>query len=365
MALTALGMNTPMLDVPRSWEPATVTTLQTAQLDAAGERCGWAFQVDADTSIIDEFAFEVSAVATGASPAGSVRLYTVDTSNSTPSRPLTGVGTSVNFNLTTGVPGTVKVTGLNYTPTAGEILMALVENTSGDFTVIRNTGSTTERPLPYSYTLLGGSHSIGAAGVGFPVAVGGASSAWRRIPSFDGPHAAVFTQVLFDQNDNPDEYGGRLIAPVAGRLVGVRMQLGITANTSLVLSAYSGVSSPSLLSGMQRTFDTDQLGFANTGTSWRTLMFRASADLAAGDTVAIVVRPSSTIDISIQERVYSAADYALGGYPLAWRRVSRDGGSGDFTVDTARIPMMFPIFSHFDDGAGGGGTTRAFMLGGA
>lgn len=365
MSLTVLDTPIPLFTPPTIWL-GVGGTASTYQMNAAGERIFLVFQ-GGDAFTLDEFSFAVTAV--GSNGAATVRVCAVD-ADGRPGTEYSGGGYTAQAVSITGI-NSYKVTGLQAAVPAATPYCVTIDYDSGDWTVTTSAGdSTVGTNMPYVGSFDGVStyaKTLGRGG-GIRMGLGGASSAWRRRPSqLLGAFSSLATSFSADTADNPDEIGLAFQVLVPCRLWGLwfngRMQ---SAAGTYDLRVFQGVTSPSEFSSMARTLDSDHAAtVGNTGAFVNEVQFAATQDLTPGVDYLTTLRSlHGTITLNTRYTVWPSADHKQAAFPSTMRMVTRDGGSGNFTEDTASMPWMVPIISALDDGAGGG-TTRAFMLGGA
>lgn len=361
MTLATLGSPTALFPIPALWHGAGGTA-STFQMNGAGKQI-FALINGEEGFTLDEVSFYASTVTTGATPAGTVRVYTVDASNGRPNAEISGGGyTAQTFNLSTGTPAAVKVTGLSAVLAADTDYLVVITYNGGDWTVTTSLGdSTLGTNRPYvgtfdgtsTYTMTGGR---GGMRMGF----GAASSAWRRRPTKRlGAYSNLVASFSADRLDNPDEVGIVFRVDVPCRLWGASFNGRMnSAGGSYQLRAWSSLSSPAQLTGTGRTIDGDLAATTGaTGSFWNEdEKFAATADLVPGVDYIISLRSTSdTITMNVRYTQWPSADHCSAAFPTTIRMVTREGDTGAFTVDDDAVPWIVPLVIAYDDAAGGAG----------
>lgn len=167
----------------------------------------------------------------------------------------------------------------------------------------------------------------------------------------------TYTTVVFSSASIPDERALRVIVPGPMTLDGFRLLADFDGDAAIKL--YEGTTE-------RATSSIDADFRSGTAGRWHTGIFNAPYNLAAGVTYYLSVLPGAA-NIGIQEFTVNAAaimDAFPGGqsFCLATRT-----DAGAWSITTAARPLIQPIFSAIDNGAGGGGgmLVHPGMTGGA
>ena len=345
MTLQATNTLTPLFWMPGCFTTSGITSA-TLQIKDAGDKWGGVF-IAPRTETLDVIAMRTSTVTLG----GLVTLQfeSIDLTNG---RPNGTVGNTITYTTTTGAAGLIEISGCAANLTAGTPYGVTATHSTGDATFVRDTDSAnTFKPFPYAYQFIdGASHALTRTN-DIQIAIGRSATDYIAIPGFVGPCTAAATSFSTAGTDEPAMIFN---LPFKSRLAGVHM-MATQANDFTVKAYSSPLSTPALLTGMSLTVDA-QVQTATTHFGYRVYLFPAEIDLNANTDYAVsyVAGASS----NLLTLTYADADILkcvtgnIKGYG-----VQRDAGAGDFTeIGSAQktLPAIVPLFSKFDDGAGGG-----------
>lgn len=341
----------------------------TLAIDAANEKVAMIFQAP-KTGNIDQVSFRVVAHTSAATLV--IRLETV-AADGTPSGTLVGTNTS-GTQLTTGANTTHTVTltaaaavtkGTHYA-----LVVAQPAASAGNCTIqFWSNGSVgTDRNnqrhrLCYclQFTASWESKTTTTAAIRAPsMAVRYDDTSWYWIPG--AFPVSAFNRTTFNSGSTPDERGTRIITPFAARVTGFFFQGSCTAQDYSVVLYDSGGTALLTFSGDKDIF----VGYG--GTNYAGLhvgYFSSTVDLAAGDTVYLLLKPASTTNVLLPDfDILDTGTAAMmgifnGGTDLIFAQRT-DAGSIT-TTDTKRPLSMGLIFSGFDDAAGGSGSVTSHI----
>lgn len=308
-------------------------------------------------AIIKEFGFFVS---TFTAFVGTIQcgVYAVDSSGNA------NVGGGANGTVVTvsvSATGWVQVTGLGVGGSAQALggLVAVgikcTAFTSGSFIVTKGIGFNSplaqwpcweERAAGGGASKTRGSSEIVRAYVGYDDGASGVEYA-----PLLGAHPGVQTGTVTVSTSS--QYGTRFKLLHPARLVGVRMRLtsmstGATGDVRLYSLTSDSDTTPTQL--VSKTFNAAQWITAASG--WVNLLFGSTVNLAAGTVYWIGFTAPSAGTTQAVESQMSAAALALAQYSSDWYKATRAGTTGAFTMDTAKLPFIFPIVDQFDDATG-------------
>jgi hypothetical protein len=179
---------------------------------------------------------------------------------------------------------------------------------------------------------------------------------YMQIPGLLG--AFNTSSPTFSSSTNPDERGNRFSFAIAARVCGVQLHLYPgsspgTANDDITIKLLSShTSSPS----PEKTVTLE--GEARGGAMAHTVMFGSGFDCAASTVYAVTVEALGSEAQTPVLLSYPANADLAGICGTSFYATTRNdlGNCSDTNTD---MYCVFPIISHFDDGAGGGGGLAA------
>ena len=150
------------------------------------------------------------------------------------------------------------------------------------------------------------------------------------------------------------QYGTRFKLLYPARLVGLRfrmtsMSTGATGDVRLYSLTSDGDTAPTQL--VSKTFNAAQW-IATSG--WMNLLFGSTVNLAAGTIYWLGLTAPSAGTTQAVEAQMTASTYGPGEFSADWYKATRAGTTGAYTMDTAKLPLIFPIVDQFNDAVGGG-----------
>lgn len=346
--------------VPNSALTTGIGSAVNLQFNAAGDKAGFVFQADT-TAPDDAISFLVATVTTAGS-AGDVEatLETVGTDGLPSGTPVTNSATGTQTISTTGVK---TITGIAGTAvlTPGTLYSYVLTAGSGwnrDLSIRRTTGTGSGLGLPYSGNKdAAGSWAMTAlssTGINYGLSTGGV---FRYVAGLCGASSAVALQAYSDAT-NPDERGNRFSFAVPktliGAVVGITTGNGATtpggADDDFTVFAYTGTAgSPSQIAS------SVILGEQQYGALSKIIMFDTANDLSANTEFRLSVKSTDTGTINLVRWDYASNAHLGAMAGINCYSTTRNGGSGSFTDDDAKVYSIFPLFSKSDNGAGAGG----------
>lgn len=352
MAMTDLGIVTPLWDQGGYGLSATTISSAGYVIDAASEKAGLMLQAP-KTGNISKIGFYVSTHTTGATL--DCRVETLSATTGLPSGTLFGTNTS----------GTVATTATGWYEST---LTAAAAVTRGDrigLVVAQPSSSPGSCAIGYLSAFFAGQNYHGfpfggnyvsswAASTGHrPIIYAGYDDGtWGRCP-WNLPVTAITPASSFNSSSTPDEIGNRFNALVPMRIAGVRLMVNPAGDgRDFTLVLYDG--SSSVLA--TETFDSGQ--WYASAAYWGDFFFDAAVDISAG-VHRIALKPTTTgnnqygyFDVNNTAHlsaVQSGAD--------TYHTGRTDGGA--WTDTNTRVALIIPLVSGFDNGAGGGGGLAA------
>lgn len=314
-------------------------------LDANGEKYGCVFQAP-KTGSIRKVLFRTNTVTTGDTV--DVRVETVDLTTGNPSGTLFGTTTNGsqlvlltedNTTFTTTLTADASVTIGDY------VAIAIVNGATGNMQLASYTDESLN--FPYRDEFLGGAWTKN-----------GLQAAVLGVEYSDGSYAviegmwpiATLTDTTFSSSSTPDEIGLVWTPPMDCRVCGFWLWADLDGDATVVLYGTDGVTELATVA-----LDTNLR--TSTGSSVGYWRFAATAELAAGSTYRLVVRPgASNITIHDFTAMSAAAmDSFAGGQAMHYTSAKNPSGTGSWTNVTTRRPFLGFQLDQFDDGAGGGG----------
>lgn len=350
---------------------ASVGSLASITFNGAGDKIAMVFQAYSTTPP-DSIDWHIGTVTTaGTTGVIEATLETLAT-DGTPS------GTLVTNSATGTTGGTISTTG--YKSVSGMAGTAsLVVGTQ--YALVLTAGAGWDRTITMAYSL--GANS----GLSMPYALTKDSAgAWTKapttnwgylwgcrdssgnrmyIPGLAGAYSTASAAQTFSDATNPDERGNRFSLPFPAKMIGLWVAYtggsAPGANDNFSVSAYSDIA------GAVTQLATVAIDGDAQGGNWPHLvLFPSTISLAANTVYGIALKATGTDSASLFRWDFNAnAD--LGFFMgIDFYSITRDGGSGaptgggnTFTTDSAKVYSVFPVFSAFDDGAGGGGGLAA------
>lgn len=310
-------------------------------IDAAGEKAGFVLRAPA-TGTIAKIGFGVRTVT--AAQDLDVRLETVD-ANGDPSGTLLAAGSNGTQTPTANTWFWTALTSGAAVTRGDDIAISITwAGTAGNLEIAAywsNIAQMGGPPYADQYTTAWAKQSR------MPVIAleynNGSRPFLRSLPSVTN------NLLAFNSGSTPDEIGIRFQVPYKASILGCNIEMNRSSANSCTVRLYDA--SSNLLASRQ--IDTDAVGAANSGSvpAW----FSSDVDLSINTTYRLTVVPDSTTNIGIREIEVDSAG-TLEALPLganAYRTERTDGGV--WTDTNTKFPMIFPVWSRLDDGAGGGG----------
>lgn len=342
MTLQNIGAMIPLILPAQSLFTTAVGTATTFQLNGSGDKIGFVF-IAPRSETIDVIAVRTSTVTTGGNV--TVGIETVDGANGRPTGTLVGGSSSATLTTVTATPATYEVTGLGAALTAGTAYAVTLTYSSGD-QVFTNSGGNNGEVFPYVYTFDGSTHSkVVSNQIG--CALGISTSNYVNIPGFWGP--ATYTTTNFTDAGNPDEVGMIFNLPFKATIGGAFLSLGV-GSANYTLNLYSDpLGSPSAIS----TIALDPDIRTNAVNAFSMVPFSTPVDLSINTDYAMTIRAGTSGTFSYMNVTYADADIvkALVGGILGYL-VGRQNDAGAFSATSTVVPIIMPLLSKLDDGAG-------------
>lgn len=350
----------PMLGSPSS-DQTSVSTIA----DANGE--GMALIFIAEESVtIDSVAFRVTSVTD--TPTVDVSIQTLDASGN-PSGTIVGGSSTINSGTLT--VATIIVSGLNAAVTAGTGYAAVIvaAGVSGtDSASLQTRLAAVNNVVAFPHT----SHNVGAGWVknndtapGCPIGLGTSSTAWLSWSGILGPIDT--TSSTFADSNNPDEKGIRFIIPAIVRVCGLvgAFEVASGGTFHIVLTDASGDQVGSTLA----SFDSDILG-GSSASGLTFLKFAAPFTTVASTPYIASVKATSTAVVEMLQDDFLNNSLVNSFYSKDWYMMTRQnattggsGGSNPWTAVDTSVPRIWPLIDQIHDGAGGGASGGARILG--
>jgi hypothetical protein len=315
-------------------------------IDTSGQRYAWVFQVPF-TGTITKLGIRIAACATPVT--SRLGLYTIDTSGN----PTTTLYGGSNYGTFTPAANTYsEVTlGTSASATMSEWVAMVLEfdSSTGNMQVSPSNG--TSSAIHFGYlNKFSGTWSKLAFGqmICGHVYYSDGGGTWP----FSG--MAPFTAATEGGNYNSttggaDEYAIKMTFPTPDRIVGAwhNFAAGTAADYDIVL--YNGTTA-------ERTLSVDGAYVSTTtGFGERHYLFSSGYDVAAGTTLRMAIKPTTTNNVTYRRRTLFSADSVQSlGLPSGTCE-SKRLDSGSWTDTTTLIPDIGFILDQFDNGAGAGG----------
>lgn len=181
------------------------------------------------------------------------------------------------------------------------------------------------------------------------------------------PGAASAVQVTLADTTNPDEYGIIFQSPWDCKIDALYCGLlnGAASNSDATLQIYSDpTGSPSVISGGQITLDANN---SNSQSSERlgTYLLAAPLSLTRNTSYCVSVKGTGSGSVKTSVITLGSATYRSAYSGGTTRSLaSRNNGSGAFSSDTTKFPIMGVRMSAFNDTSGGGGGGGGSLVGG-
>lgn len=325
----------------------------TITLDAAGE--SYANILDApETGTIRKIHASINNVTSSGDALGEVQTVGTDGNNS---------GTLVHASATATV--TISTTGTktwdfgegNGAPvTQGDPIALVIENVTGNYTVLRPEDVGMDNNFPYAITFLGGVFAK-AAGPGH-IWCEYSDGRQFRVPNIaSGPGTtAGLVADLWDNADNPRRRGMRFQVAAPMRVCGFWSLLNAEAGTSLECELYDSDGASVLLS---KTWDTDQQRTNGTGNHQLLLRrFTSKTTLAKDTWYRMVIDPqSNSLRAALQSLDFADALHIDSNFGqnlhYTTSNVNPPTADGDWANTLTRQPFMGLVIDGLDDGTGG------------
>jgi hypothetical protein len=376
--MTATALQAPVIlapyagAVPTGAVTTSVGSAVVFTFNAAGDKCAVIFQ-SPGTTVPDQVSFEV-ATATVAGTTGDIEATLETISAGEPSgTPITNSATGTATISTTGVKTISGMDGTATVAAGDKIAIVLTAGAGWDRTLtIKMTHGASQGGLGFPYHATqdsGGAWAkVGGQNLGIAWGLASAAGTYINVPGLLGAYTAAFQS--FSNATNPDERGNRWVPNVPQTIIGVSIiyngGASPGANDDYGVALYSGhTGTPSLLAS--KTFEGEEPSPAP-----HICLFDTAVDLSAGTTYAVTFKAMGS-DSAQLVRWDFASNAHLGSFlGTDFYATTRDGGAGapstggsSFTDDSAKAYAVFPIFSRFDDGAGGvGGGGSQRVIGG-
>lgn len=355
MALASLGKIL-WPDPTRYLAYSGISTNANYQINTAGHRIGWVFQVPM-AGTITKVGIRIHTCATA--QLSRLGLYTVDGSGNPTS---TGYGSSAYGTFTPAATTYFEVTlGTPATATVGDLCALVVEfdSTGGDMFVTGANGTWNPCSLGYvdKYT---SSWAHGSAGSMLMAHLyySDSSGQW---PDFGcAPFTGVCATGTFNLNTaGADEYALKITPPFKARIAGIWHNYLTAAGADYEAILYEGTTARAT-----QAIDGD---YNSISVSVRHCLFATPYTIAAGTTYYAAIRPTTTANVTYRNYTLEAAKSEQGlGIPQNSCLATRvDQGAWDATATTT-LPSIGLIIDQLDDGAGGAGglLTHPGMAGG-
>lgn len=337
--------------------------------NAAGDKAAWIFQAQSTTPP-DQVSFHVGTVTT----AGTVGVIeaTLETVNSTGDPSGTPVTNSATGSQTISTVGYKNISGMSGTAslTVGAMYAVVLSAVSSggwdrNITITLGLGNSPGLANPYasSKDSAGGWSDSITQSSGYPVGFKTSGGTILRYPGLIGAaNISASTPQTFSNSTNPDERGNFFTLPYPAKIIGVCVGGsaaggGITTNDDGAVSLYSSArTTPNQMTSMAIDGEAQGNGFSHI------YYFASPVELSANTEYVIAYKAKGTETYSMMMWEYennAALDWFLG---TSFYSATRDGGNpgpdnpgNNFTAGDNKVYAIFPIFSAFDDGAGGGG----------
>jgi hypothetical protein len=270
-----------------------------------------------------------------------VGLYTVD--------PATGLPTSTQYGGSAF--GTIATPAANTLGTAASatvgdlVAVTIAPNASGTFSLqIASTSAFLVRGP--SYVVTNGAKVTAASPI---MSIGYSDNTY---PAIEGtyPFLAAFSTAGITTGTAVDEHALRFSLPFKARIKGIIAFLGLTAGSSFEYAMYNDTT---LVSGTQKTYDTDMAGSVAGGHF--ILLFDTPVELDANQVRYLSIKPldGSTLTMYRGEVSSAAQMEGVPGAGAWYRRTRADAGAwSSSAADELIYPAINPIFDRLDDGAG-------------
>jgi len=334
--------------------PATIGWLT---IDAAGEKVGFLLQAP-KTGNIRKVGWMTQTVTTGDTV--DVRIETI--ASSVPSGTLWATntnGSQVVANTDDNVMFLTTLTA-DASVTQGDFIAVVIANGAGGGNLnIRTSGNWTDFaagwPKSMLYTTSWSTSNSGPPAVYFEYSDGSVVGTGMSTPV-----VTVSGNNTINSSSTPDEVGNLFSIPFPAKVVGVRVTVDPDDEAfDVVLYDSDGTT---ILSSLSADGDVVQ-GLTTTNAVVAYLYFTASSNISANTNYRIVYKPTTTTNHTWFNFTSTAA--ALDAYPMGnecYQTSRTDGGA--WSDDTTKRVMIYPLFSGFDDGVGGGLKTHPGMGGG-
>jgi hypothetical protein len=338
---------------------------ETFPFNAAGDKIAIIFTA-LSTTPVDLLSFYITATTT----AGTTGNWEATLENLTagdPSGAVTNSATGTSTDTTTyvtvsGMAGTASLTaGTDYA-----VVLTAGSGWDRNITVRIATGAAGSLGYPVVKT----KDSAGAwtttinNSLGWSFGFADSGGTYMQIPTLLG--AYLQSSPTFSSSTNPDERGNRFSLGIAARICGVHIMLYPgsspgTANDDIevkLLSSHTGTP----VEEKTKVLEGEERG----GCMAQTVMFGSGFDAAASTVYAVTVEALGSETQTPILLTYNSSAECAGVMGSSFYSTTRNDGGSCTDLNTA-IYGIFPIISHFDDGAGGGGgglaanPTRGFI----
>lgn len=327
----------------------TVAVGITATLDAAGEYIGWVGQAMEDM-VITHVGF-AHASPTGA-PTANISIQTIGTDGLF----------SADWNTTEVTTGSLGASSAFLAPVAltnsatisrGQFFGVKIAYNSGTSFITRNSTVGTIYTAPPYQIINTGTPTISRITAPLHIILGSSSTAFYTVPGL----VPFFTLK-----------SGGAFNNAAGLIRGVHFSLPFDARISGIIyypSTTTGDmdiavrdSSGTIIGGSNTSIDGS---FTVSNQASRRLYFDTPINLDAGTFYKVTMEPTSVTNIQLDSMQVTDANYKsalVGGADFYYT-----DNSGGWNTVTTDIPLMDLILDQIDDGAGGGGSSTAYVIG--
>lgn len=245
--------------------------------------------------------------------------------------------------------------GTGVTVTRGGRVCTVIDVSSGTpNTVIVQSGSTLTMALgnvPKVMTNTTGSYALSTGSLALG-AVWEYDDGMAYVYGLNAAHGGAAAAV-----GNGAERALRFQVPAPVRVMGIGAYLqNAAAGADFRVRIYD--STPTLLTGAEIDASADVDGDifpSTTGDGYCEFRFASSISLAANTTYYASIYQRTANNLSVGEVQVASADYlaAMPGGAQCYMG-TRSGGTGTFTDDQTKVPMIYLLIDGIDDGAGGG-----------
>lgn len=325
--------------------------------NAAGDKIAFVF-TSPGTTVPDLVSFHIDTVTTAGS-AGTIdcTLETLAADGTPSGTPVTSSATASVTASTTGVKNASGMAGTAAVVrgTQYAVVIAAGSGWNRNLTIKQCTGSSQGFiAIPYSLTkdTAGAWTKLGGMNLGWCLGLANTGGVYINIPGLMGAYSAAALQSYTDAT-NPDERGNRFNLAVPATCIGAVLVM-VTASTPDSTNGYT-VSLYSSHTATRVSLATVAMdGDAQLGNAAHLILFDTAVDLTASTTYAIGVKATAAGSIQPVRWDYQANADLAGHLGISFYSTTANNGS-DFTDANTSVYGVYPLFSQFDAGGGGGG----------